>query len=194
MTRKEGRLVEGGRPNKGREWTRPEAGGGGEPRRPNNREGGKNGDPAPRTSSRLHSPFGGNFAGEGGPAKKSHGARIAAAPARGPVLGDPQDGEAGAGRSGRGERPVTEGRSEPPGAAETRGQRHLGPGRRAVPRGRGRHSSRAPSTTTPSPSASPHHAPQDRPSRRRLGRPPTGPPSARPGPGLPAPPAPQPPA
>lgn len=28
MTRKEGRLVEGGRPNKGREWTRPEGEGG----------------------------------------------------------------------------------------------------------------------------------------------------------------------
>lgn len=117
MTRKEGRLVEGGRPNKGREWTRPEREGG-EPRRTNNLEGEKNGDTAPRTSSRLHCPFGGNFAGEGGPGKKSHGARIAAAPARGPVLGDPQAGEAGAGRPGRGERPATEGRSELPGAAD----------------------------------------------------------------------------
>lgn len=39
------------------------------------------------------------------------------------------------------------------------GRRHLGPGRQAAPRGRVHHSSWAPSTTAPSPSASPYHRP-----------------------------------
>lgn len=68
------------------------------------------------------------------------------------------------------------------------GRRHLGPGRQAAPRGRVHHSSWAPSTTAPSPSASPYHRPppQNRPFRRRLGRPPTGTPPVPPGSGLPA--------
>ena len=99
---------------------------GGEPRRTNNLEGEKNGDPAPRTSSRLHCPFGGNFAGEGGPGKKSHGARIAAAPARGPVLGDPQAGEAGADRPGRGDSPPPRGAQSHRGP-QTRGPTAFGP-------------------------------------------------------------------
>ena len=190
MTRKEGRLVEGGRPNKGREWTRPEREGG-EPRRTNNLEGEKNGDPAPRTSSRLHCPFGGNFAGEGGPGKKSHGARIAAAPARGPVLGDPQAGEAGAGRPGRGESPPPRGAQSHRGP-QTRGPAVFGPQAAGGSAGEGPPLLLGPFHHRPQPlglSLPPPPA-QDRPFRRKLGRPPTGTPTGTPpvppGSGLPA--------
>lgn len=75
--------------------------------------------------------------------------RIAAAPARGPRRGDSPS------RGGRG-RPLqqcggarrAEARSERLVPQRPGGRRHLGPARPAAPRGRGRHSSPAPSTIT----------------------------------------------
>lgn len=56
------RLVEGGRPNQGREWTRPE-GAGVERRRTHHLEGDKNGDPAPRTGPSPRRPLGATLLG-----------------------------------------------------------------------------------------------------------------------------------
>lgn len=77
------------------------------------------------------------------------------------------------------------------GAAETRGRRQLGPVRPAAPRGRGRHSSPAPSTIT-----RPHRplpTTQNGPTGPGLLQPPTGTPPVPPGPASPPPhPSPQP--
>lgn len=123
--------------------------------------------------------------------------RIAAAPARGPLPGDPR---AGGGR-GRplekcgGARPA-EARSERLVPQRPGGRRHLGPVRPAAPRGRGRHSSPAPSTITqphrpfPIGLSPPPRTRHPGPARQS---PTTGTPLTRPGPCLPAP-TPQPPA
>lgn len=56
-----------------------------ERRRTNNLEGEKNGDPAPRTSSRPRRPFGGNFTGEDGPGERSRGPTHRAGHSAGPT-------------------------------------------------------------------------------------------------------------
>lgn len=191
MTRN-GRLVEGGgRPNKGREWTRPE-GEGVEPPRTNNLEGEKNGDPAPRTRSRPPRPFGGNFAGEDGRAKGSRGAPIVAVSERGPVRGE---SPSGGGRDRQlqecGGAGHAEGRSERLVPQRPGGRRHSGPVRPAAPRGRGRHSS-GPFHHHPTPSGfSPRPPERADPAGARPS--PDRDPSGSSGPGLPAP-TPQPPA
>lgn len=63
----------------------------------------------------------------------------------------PKPGRPGPPARGEGRGPSPRGAQSHRGPQRPGGQRHLGPGRRAAPRGRGRHSSRAPSTPPPAP-------------------------------------------
>lgn len=86
----------------------------------------------------------------------------------------PEPGRPGPAARGVWRGPTAEERSEPPGPQRPGGRRHLGPVRPAAPRGRGRHSSLAPSTNPRPPRPLP--TPQDKPSRQGLGsRPRPGP-------------------
>lgn len=126
MTRKEGRLVEGGRPNKGREWTRPERGGENHGAQTTWR-GRKMVILHPEPAPGYTPPLGATLLGRVVLLRRATapGSRRLQRGAQSWVI--PNPGRPGPGRSGRGERPVTEGRSEPPGAAETRGPTAFGP-------------------------------------------------------------------
>ena len=150
MTRKEGRPVEGGRPNKGREWTRPERGGENHGAQTTWR-GRKMVILHPEPAPGYTPPLGATLLGRVVLLRRATapGSRWLQCGAQSWVI--PKPGRPGPAARGEGRGPSPRGAQSHRGPQRPGGQRHLGPGRRAVPRGRGRHSSRAPSTTTPSP-------------------------------------------
>lgn len=147
-------------------------------------------EPAPSQAARLGATLLGKMALVGGPRRTDR-----SGPSTGPSLGE--GGIPERGRPGPAARGVWRGRTRrgtlrATGAAETRGRRQLGSVRPAAPRGRGRHSSPAPSTITR------HHQPLPTPLKTGptgpgWPPPPTGTPLVPPGRASPPPrPSPQP--